>query len=210
MSFFIRRMPSAPLMSSPPRVEAHALADQRQPRVLAASPSSARSGAARGAWPRRRGRRRGSPGSRPRAASSPTVCLNFAPCCLASRRTASASSAGPMCSAGVLTRSRVAVTAAATMQAAVRAVARRQLQRRRFALGRLVEVEGVGAEFPRMGRGLGVQRQAVVGQPVVARRQAARQCGQRPGVAQRCARRPTPGPGRPRRRAPARRCRARR
>jgi hypothetical protein len=62
------------------------------------------------------------------SSASPTVWLKRAPCCLGQAWAASASSAGPMCSAGVLTRSRTSVMACGQHQATLGAGAGRQQQ----------------------------------------------------------------------------------
>ena len=110
MSFFIWRMPSAPLMLRPPLSKHTPLPTSvsfgafGSPQLISIS---------RGAWAAARPTAwiAGKPAF---SSASPTVCLKRAPWALATACTAAASSAGPMSSAGVLTRSRVWATTPAS------------------------------------------------------------------------------------------------
>jgi hypothetical protein len=109
MSFFIQRMPSAGLRSRPPESK-HTPLPTSVSRGWRGLPqfSSIKRGA------RLEARPTACTAGKPLfSKASPTTSRNFAPCARATALTAADNSAGPMCSAGVLTRSRVAAMAVA-------------------------------------------------------------------------------------------------
>ena len=111
MSFFIWRIDADGLMSSPP-VSKHTPLPTRVRRGCFGAPQF--SSISRGARSAAAARPTACTAGKPCLSSaSPVITRHLAPKVLASARAASASSAGPMCSAGVLTRSRVRAMASA-------------------------------------------------------------------------------------------------